>query len=266
MRVAGLFVYPLKSARGVPLREARLDAFGIAHDRRWAVLGDAGAVLTQRDCPILATLSAQLTGDGLLLRARGGDSLHVARPADGPLESVGVWKDRTEGVSAGTEAAAWISGFVDRPARLVYMPDAVERPVDPRFGRARDRVGYADAFPLLLTSDASLDALNLRLDRPIPMNRFRPNLVVDGGEPFAEDGWTRLRVGEVILRLVKPCARCVVTTVDQETGIPGKEPLRTLAGFRKQDGKVLFGQNVVYDEPGTLRIGDDVEVLEPTGG
>jgi uncharacterized protein YcbX len=146
------------------------------------------------------------------------------------------------------------------------MTEAIERPVSPRHGRPGDRVSFADGYPLLLTTDASLGALNDRLDRPVPMNRFRPNLVVDGETPFGEDGWALIRVGEVRLRVVKPCARCVVTTVDQETGEVGREPLRTLATFRRhEDGGVLFGQNVVHEGPGVLRVGDDVEVLEPKG-
>lgn len=252
----------MKSARAEHLREARLDAFGIEQDRRWAVLGDTGRVLTQRECPVLATLSAEITAEGLELRTMDGDRLRVRRPDVGePRVAVGIWNDTTEGASTDEGSAEWISRFLDRPARLVYMPESVERSVSPRFARPGDRLGFADGFPLLLTNEASLAALNERLATRIPMDRFRANLVVVGARPFAEDGWSRLRAGGVTVRVVKPCARCVVTTVDQETGIRGEEPLRTLADFRKRDGKVLFGQNLIHDGPGTVRVGDEVEIL-----
>ena len=263
MKVTGLFRYALKSARGASLREARLDAFGIEHDRRWAVLGEGGRVLTQRDCPKLATISARITAEGIVLASAAGEVLHVLRPSNrGHGERVEIWDDTTTGLEAGREPAEWLSRLLGMSARLVYMPDAVERPVDPRFGRPGDRVGFADGYPLLLASESSLADLNGRLDTPVPMDRFRANLIVDGAAPFAEDSWAAIRVADVIFRVVKPCARCVVITVDQDTGSPGKEPLRTLADFRKREGKVLFGQNLIHDGTGTLRLGDPVEVLE----
>ena len=142
------------------------------------------------------------------------------------------------------------------------MPADTIRPVNPAYGRPGDHVSFADGYPALLASEASLADLNSRLAAPVPMNRFRPNLVVDGTEAFAEDGWSRIRIGEVVFRVVKPCDRCVVTTIDQKTGKAGKEPLRTLSRYRKKDGKVYFAQNLIPDAPGTLRRGDPVEVLE----
>lgn len=263
MRVTGLFVYPLKSAQGTPLQEAELDVFGVRGDRRWAVIGPDGVVVTQRDVPRLATLAVRARDDGIELSAPDAPSLRIDRPTDASRLPVRVWGSDTEGVPAGSEADAWVSRFMERPGRIVYMTEAIERPVTPRYGRPGDRVSFADGYPLLLTTEASLGALNARLERSVPMSRFRPNLVIDGGSPFAEDGWARIRVGGVRLRVVKPCARCVVTTVDQETGEGGQEPLRTLATFRRrEDGKVLFGQNLVHDGPGLLRVGDDVELLE----
>lgn len=263
MRVTGLFVYPLKSARGVPLDEAPLDGFGVAGDRRWSLLGPDDRVITQRDCPILATLDAVPTEDGIELRAPDLQTLRVTRPTqDAGRLSIEIWKDRTEGAAAGPEVDSWLEAFLARPCRLSYMLNSTRRQVSLQYGRPGDHVSFADGFPLLLTSDASLAELNGRLGMDVPMDRFRPNLVVDGTEPFAEDDWARIRVADTSFRVVTPCARCVVTTVDQRTGKKGREPLQMLATFRNSGGKVLFGQNLIHDGPGPIRVGDEVEVLE----
>jgi uncharacterized protein YcbX len=266
MRVTGLYVYPLKSARGLPLEEANLDSFGIEGDRRWCLSGGDGRVITQRDCPVLATLDVIPTEQGLELRAAGRRPLRVRRPEPGPdAQAVAVWEDLTAGLPVGAEADAWLVDLLERPCRLVYMPETTHRQVSLSHGRSGDRVSFADGYPMLLTSDASLAELNRRMGATLPMDRFRPNIVVDGGEPFAEDHWARIRVGNTEFRVVKSCARCVVTTTDQQTGRRGKEPLRTLATFRTVDGKVLFGENLIHDGPGPVRTGDAVEVLERRG-
>ena len=263
MRVTGLYVYPLKSARGLSLGEATLDAFGIAGDRRWCLVGNDGRVITQRDCPVLATLDVIPNDEGLEMHAVGRQPLRVRRPEPGPkAHPVKVWADRTEGLTVGEETDSWLEGFLERPCRLLYMPITTHRQVSLSYGQPGDRVGFADGYPLLLTSEASLAELNRRMELTVPMDRFRPNLVVDGSEPFAEDDWARIRVGDTEFRVVKPCARCVVTTTDQRTGARGKEPLRSLATFRNADGKVLFGENLIHDGPGPVRNGDPVEVLE----
>ncbi|MDP2471798.1 MAG: MOSC domain-containing protein [Candidatus Palauibacterales bacterium] len=263
MVVTGLYVYPLKSARALSLERVSLDAFGFQGDRRWSVVGADGRVITQRECPALARLVVCPLPDAIELRTEGRESLRVERPAaDRSTLPVDVWADRTEGASAGPAADAWLSEFLGVACRLVYMPSHTHRQVSLEFGRQGDRVSFADGYPVLLTSAASLAELNRRLDVPVPMNRFRPNLVIDGTSAFAEDAWARIRVGECEFRVVKPCGRCVVTTTDQQTGSRGKEPLRTLATFRRVDGKILFGQNLVHDGPGTIRLDDPVAVLE----
>lgn len=263
MQVTGLYVYPLKSARALGLQEARLDEFGIEGDRRWCLLGDDGRVITQRDCPALATLDVSPTADGIELRAVGRRPMTVPRPArKQPVLSIQVWEDRTEGLAAGTEADSWLESLLERPCRLLYMPATTRRPVSLRYGRSGDRVSFADGYPVLLTSEASLAELNRRLETAVPMDRFRPNLVIDGLEPFAEDGWARIRIGNTEFRVVKSCARCVVTTTDQQTGARGREPLLTLATFRRASGKVLFGENLIHDGCGPIRLGDRLEVVE----
>jgi len=256
-------VYPLKSARGRPVAEAILDELGFVGDRRWCVVDPDGRVVTQRECPALATIDADGGPNGIVLRRAGLGTLEVAIPEpDRPRVSVRVHDDRTEGIPAIGEAETWLGTALGRSLRLLHMPSNVRRAVNPAYGRPGDRVGFADGYPILLTSEASLDEVNRRLQEPVPMDRFRPNVVVDAERPFVEDEWKRIRIGTARFRVVKSCARCVVTTTDQRTGTRGAEPLRTLATFRQSEGKVLFGQNLVHDDRGPIRVGDRVEVLE----
>jgi uncharacterized protein len=259
VRLAGLNIYPIKSARGIALEQSEVDSFGLRYDRRWMVVNPSGEFLSQRTHPRLA-LIAPAIGDGILRIAAPG-----MPPLDLPLHSVGparsrvaVWRDVCAASWVGDEPAGWLSEFLGSACGLVYMPDRVVRPADPEFAPAGTRVSFADGFPFLLISEESLADLNQRLPAHLPMNRFRSNLVVAGGEPYAEDGWHQIAIGEIPMRVVKPCARCVVTTTDQTTGERGKEPLRTLATYRRQGDEVMFGQNVVHGKQGTLRLDDPV--------
>jgi uncharacterized protein YcbX len=179
-------------------------------------------------------------------------------PSETVNTSVTVWDDTCSATWLGEPSARWFSEFLETDCNLVHMADRHVRPADPIFAPPGARVSFADGFPFLLISEESLADLNRRLVAPLPMNRFRPNLVVAGGEPYAEDGWKRIEIGGLSLRVVKPCGRCVVTTTDQDTGERGQEPLRTLATYRRQDGLVMFGQNVIHEAPGRLRVGDAV--------
>jgi uncharacterized protein YcbX len=263
LRVAGLFIYPLKGARGLALPAAELDELGFRHDRRWLAVDQAGAFLSQRTMPRLALLRPMLQRDSLRLEAPGMAPLALPlEDGTGDALSVRVWDDDVAALSAGAEAAQWISDYLEFPSRLVRLAPTARRPLDARYApRPGGRVAFVDAYPCLLISQASLEGLNRRLATPLPMDRFRPNLVVDGTAAHAEDGWRRIRAGSVTFDVVKPCSRCVVTTVDQATGRAGEEPLRTLAGYRKVGSKVMFGQNLVHDGPGALACGDRVEVL-----
>lgn len=255
MHVSALYVYPLKSARGVAVRSAEVRPEGLAHDRRWMVVGADDRVLTQREVPALARLRAEATARGLRVTVPGAAPVEAARPdASAPRAAVAVWDDVVE-VRVADAAAPELAAWLGRPAHLAYQPDDALRPVDPRYGRDADVVSLADGYPLLLTTRASLEALNARLDAPVPMDRFRPNVVVDGAGAFEEDAWQTVTIGGMRFRVAKPCARCVVTTVDQATGEAGKEPLRTLAGFRTRGGKVYFGQNLVPEGGGRLAVG-----------
>ena len=259
--LSSIHVYPIKGCRGLAPAEWDVDELGLRHDRRWMIVSLTGEFVTQREEPRLALIRPALERDTLVLRAPGMPDLALPLvPAARDRVKVEVWDDVTEGVPLGPEAAHWLGRFLGALVRLVWMPDDVVRPTDPTYAEGY-RVSFADGFGFLLISEASLDDLNRRLATPLPMNRFRPNLVVRGTEPFAEDGWRTLRVGDLELDVVKACDRCLVTTTDQETGERGKEPLRTLATFRQQDGKVLFGQNLVHRGTGRLAAGMGVEVV-----
>ncbi len=260
--VSALYVYPIKSCGGISLDAAELDQRGIIHDRRWMLVDETGEFVSQRTDPKLSLVRVQIQADCLTVNAPEMPKLEIPfelTPNSSILAT--VWGDTVAVSLVGEEVDRWFSEFLGASRRLVYLPDHSVRVVDPDFGRLEDRVALPDGFPLLLISEASLEDLNGRLEAPLPMNRFRPNIVVGGCGAFAEDDWRDVVVGEIGLRVVKPCARCKITTVDQSTAVANKEPLRTLATFRKRGGEVLFGQNLIHNEAGTLRIGDVLETL-----
>ncbi|GGY47188.1 molybdenum cofactor biosysynthesis protein [Streptomyces omiyaensis] len=264
-------VHPVKALRALDRAEAEVEPWGLAHDRRWAVVDARGTVMTQRRHPRLALAAAEpLPDGGLRLTAPGLEPLAVGVPEPSATLTADLFDKPVETVPAGGAAAAWFSAFLETDARLVHL-DAPEhrRPVDPAYALPGETVSLADGYPLLVTSTTSLDALNALIEQgdhahegPLPMNRFRPNLVVDGTGPWAEDDWTRLAVGKVTFRVAKPCGRCVVTTTDQTTAVRGKEPLRALGRHRRLDGKLVFGQNLVPEHTGTVRVGDPVKILD----
>lgn len=271
-RVTGLFLYPVKSLRGYAVPEAELDALGFVGDRRFLVVDPSAKFLTQRALPAMARIDARLAGGSLTLSADGAGSVTVGTASDprAALRPVSVWK--SEGLQAedcGDAAAQWLSDFLATPARLVRAGERFVRPMTKSAAKPGELVHFGDAEPLLIVSQASLDQLNDRLvaagEQPVPMDRFRPNIVVEGCEPFAEDAWPRLRIGSATLRHGGLCARCIVTTTDQRTGERGKEPLKTLAAFRRDaqsPGDVNFGVNLIHDpKHGAIRVGDDVSVL-----
>ena len=274
LRVAALFFYPLKSARGIRRDAVALDRFGVRHDRRWMLIDPlAGRPITQREIPKLSRLEARRSASGLELRwlgsppAGGGDvlegeGLRVAEPArDGFRLPVTIWGDTVHLPVADAAANDWITAGLGREARIAFMPDDVERPVNPRYADGGERTSLTDGYPLHLIGSGSMEDLNARLEEPVGVERFRPNLLIDGPAAFDEDEWDEIRVGSCELRVVKPCPRCSVTTVDPASGERGPEPLRTLSTYRKRQGTVMFGQNALHRGEGTIRVGDPVEVL-----
>jgi len=263
MTLSEINVYPIKSAKRISVQSALVERRGIQFDRRWMVVDSSGVFLSQRGFPRLALISTQLGSDSLHVNAPGMNSLTLSlQPSDADPISVHVWDDAVDSISAGHEAQKWFSTYLDMPSRLVFMPENCIRHVEPESAIHNDIVSFADGFPLLLISQHSLDDLNNRLVTPVPMNRFRPNVVVNDSSAFAEDRWKKIRIGTMLFYVVKPCSRCITTTVDQETGIQGKEPLATLSRYRKVDGNVFFGQNLIPESVGTINVGDRVEIVE----
>lgn len=258
MRVAEIHVYPLKGARGIAQARADVLRGGLRHDRRFMLLDASGTFLTQRSHPTLALVTTEIRGDVLVLGVPAGGSAEVSLSPEGPRRTVRLWKDDIVVMDVGERAAALVSEHLGQTCSLVYMPDDVVRPVEAPYGVAGDRVGLADGYPVLLATRASLADLNRRLDVPVPMSRFRPNLVVEGGEPYEEDLHSHVHVGSVAFRMPKRCARCQVILVDQDTAAVGKEPLRTLATYRTENSKVHFAQNLIPDSPGSVAVGDEV--------
>ncbi len=268
LHLHSLHLYPLKSAAGLTVDALAIEPRGPRFDRRWLVVDADGRFVTARAVPELVLIRAEPDGDGLRLSASGLPPLAVAPPSPGaPRIAVTVWKDHIEAPLADAAAHAWLSACLRREVRLVWMDAAVQRPVDPAYGRDGDEVSFADGYPLLLISQAAVDGLNACLAAsgcpPVTMAHFRPNLVVAGAEAHAEDGWRRLRIGEVVFDAVKPCTRCVFTTVDPALGRrrDDGEPLETLKAYRRMPAGVTFGMNLIARGTGTVRIGDAVEVL-----
>lgn len=268
MQVTRVRVYPVKSFAGADVGSATVLPWGLEDDRRWAVVDPDGALVTAREANELLALTAEVLADrGLLLADRdgGGEPLRVDVPTDASPVPVRQSRQGTA-LPAGWDADAWLSIRLRRPVRLVWQPDPRTRPVDPaRGGRPGDRMSLADAAPLLLTSEASLAQLDEWTDEgapPLDMLRFRPNVVIDGDEPFAEDTWPFVELGAVRFRVSGTCDRCVMTTIDPVTLARGKEPIRTLSRHRKWDGKTWFGVWLVPDldasSADVVSVGDDV--------
>lgn len=268
-------VHPVKAFRGVSPRHAVVEPWGLSGDRRWVLVDDGGKVVTQREQPRLALAAAELSpGGGVVLSAPGHEPLTVPVPEPSRTVPVSIFGTKVDAVPAADAAHAWCGEYLGADVRLVHMDDpASRRPVDPAHALPGETVSFADGFPLLVTTVTSLDALNSLIaegDRagegPLPMNRFRPNVVVAGTQAWAEDDWSHLAIGEVLFRVARTSARCVVTTTDQATAERGREPLHTLARHRRFGTRLVFGQNLVPQTVGTIRVGDPVRVLGRVSG
>lgn len=269
MEISGLFTYPIKACAGHSLMRAALTPRGLAHDRWMMVVDLDGRFLTQRECPTLALVLPTVETDRLTVTAPGAAALTLPIRTDGPRRAVVIWKSTCEAIDQGDPVAEWFSAHLGRPVRLVRMADGFNRTLDQHYApRPSDTTGFADGYPILVLSEESLMDLNRRLTTPLPMNRFRPNIVVRGAAPYAEDTWRRFTINGLPFEGVKTCARCAVTTTDQTTAARGREPLATLATYRDSDRGVLFGQNVIQTPPdggptrawGSVAVGDTVIV------
>ncbi|MBS1990205.1 MAG: MOSC domain-containing protein [Cyanobacteria bacterium SZAS LIN-3] len=275
IKVTGLFIYPVKSLGGIALSEADLGPRGFKYDREWMIVDSDNRFLTQREIARMALIETSIDEDAGRLTLRLPGSAQVLAV---PLEPVAydstskedkaktvmvsVWSDRARATVESDEINSALSDYLGQAVKLVRMVHGYRRQVDGRYAPGKENiVGFADGFPLLIISEESLKDLNERLEYPILMNRFRPNITTSGGKPFAEDQWNKIKIGEIELALVKPCARCTITTIDQECAEAGKEPLRTLANYRKQNGKIMFGQNAIFRGSGSIQVGAPVQVL-----
>ncbi|ADB39089.1 MOSC domain-containing protein [Spirosoma linguale] len=274
MTISELYIYPIKSLGGISLTEAIVEEKGFRYDRRFMLVEPDGTFMTQRANHQMALLDVAIQGDTLRVwhRHRPDDVLQLplVMPEVEPGVSrdwlnVTIWDDNdVPALTVSDEADQWFSGVLGKPCRLVFMPETTHRPVDPAYARQQDAVSFADGYPYLLIGQASLDTLNQRLADPVTMQRFRPNIVVSGSLPYEEDAWSHFCIGEISFYGVKPCARCVLTTIDPETGHTGREPLRTLSTYRQWKHKILFGQNLLVKltgEPVSVRVGQQIEVL-----
>lgn len=270
LTLAEIYRYPVKSCRGEALHAALVEPWGLAGDRRWMVVDAAGDPVTAREHRRLLLVRPELHEGGVRLSRPDAAPLDVRTPDGSALTEVAVWKEPFAAAAADESAHRWFSELIGEPVRLVYLDDPTRRAANPAFALPTDRVSFADGYPLLLTTEGSLTALNDLIaagpgsaEGPVPMTRFRPSVVVSGSPAWAEDGWRRLRIGSAMFRCVKGCDRCVLTTVDPQTARNGREPLATLARHRKWDGKTWFGMNLVPDSPGArIAIGDEVEILD----
>ena len=271
MQLSEINIYPIKSLGGISLKEAVVEEKGLQYDRRWMLVDETGKFFTQREFPKMATLKVSLANDGLKVISAENETIEIPfEPTSDDELSVTIWNSKCQAVSYDETINSWFSNQLETDCRLVIMPEDSRREVNPVYAvhKYQDVVSFADGYPVLLIGEGSLNDLNSRLENPLPMNRFRPNLVVKDSESFAEDGWKKIKVGDCVFHIVKPCERCVMTTVDQQNGVSdGKEPLKTLSTYRlvKKDGesKILFGQNLIAEKPGAnLKIGDKIEILE----
>ncbi|MEV8511415.1 MOSC N-terminal beta barrel domain-containing protein [Dactylosporangium sp. NPDC051484] len=258
--------YPIKSCYRVEAKAAEVEPWGLAGDRRWIVVDDEAKLITQRVWPAMGRIRPRCDDRGLVLQAQGAVRLEVPFPS-GATAEVRHFHQWIAATSAGDVVDQWVSQVIGRSARLFYLDDPTRRTINPEFGNPDDRVSFADDYPLLLANEASLYAVNDWLaedgDEPIAMTRFRPNVVVAGAPAWAEDDWIgrRVVIGDVAFRVPKPCSRCVLTTIDPETGEKGEQPLRVLGRHRRFPGGLMFGLNLIPDVRGKIAIGDEVAVL-----
>ncbi len=262
IKLSEIAIYPIKSTAQLSLPEAQMGPFGFDMDRRWMLIDEAGTMLTQRKHPRMCLIQAQPKDDQLLVSAVDMPPLRIVRQNTSNLIKATVWDDTCNAYDCGKEAADWFSSFLNTPVRLVEFPENEVRQVDLEYANKGDITAFSDGFPYLLISQASLDDLNQRLQTAVEMKRFRPNLVVQGNVAFEEDNWKKIRIGEVIFRLVKPCSRCSIPSIDPQTAERSAEVVRTLAEYRMQGNKILFGQNLIAESTGKLQLGMEIEVLE----
>jgi len=269
LKLSEIYIYPVKSLGGIRLQTANITTRGLENDRRFMLVDENGRFLSQREHPQLAIFKTEIEAESLkITNKKNGSTLKISLQYSLNHEitqslNVQIWDDETSAIEISSEATNWFTEALGIPARLVYMPEESHRKTDAQYSLTGEEItSFSDGYPILIIGQSSLNDLNNRLENPVNINRFRPNFVFTDGEPFEEDAWHEFTVGNVRFFGVKPCARCIMTTIDQETGEKkGKEPLLTLNKYRKAGNKILFGQNVLISQLGTVSVGDDVTIL-----
>jgi hypothetical protein len=278
MEVSAINIYPVKSLGGISLNDSKVEKRGLQFDRRWLLIDEENKFLTQREFPKMAVISIGVNANGLEVAAENFENLYVPFEVGGETKKVQIWQSICDAIPHKSQINEWFSKVLQTNCRLVFMPDQSERKINTKFLVNNEIVSFADGYPFLIISETSLADLNSRLEKQLTMDRFRPNIVVKNSEAFAEDKWQKIRIGNTIFRSTKPCARCVMTTINQAEGnFEGKEPLKTLATYRMAKDvfpnnleeldltakSILFGQNLVAENfSERIKIGDKIEVIE----
>lgn len=263
--ISNIFIYPIKSLGGIEVFLAQLTDRGLQYDRRFMLVDGSNHFLTQRQHPQMCLLQTAIEDNQLVIYHKNDsvDKIVVSlQPAPGATIKVQVWEDECEAQVVSAAADEWFCDKLSIQCRLVYMPDETRRKVDGHFALNDQVASFADAYPLLMIGQASLDDLNKRLPEPLPVSRFRPNIVFTGGQPYDEDTMEQARIKKIDLYGVKLCSRCVLTTIDQSTAVKSKEPLKTLSGYRMKNNKIYFGQNMLHTQKGLITVGDEMEIIK----
>lgn len=261
-QISQIFIYPVKSLGGIALQESLVTSRGLQHDRRWMLIDDDNQFLSQRTHAQLALFKLELTNKGILVKHTPTQQTQLIpfKPETHEKLMVRIWDDECSATLVSQDLSEWFSGILKIKSRLVYMSDDDVRPVDPRYASPEHLTSFSDAYPMLLIGQSSLDDLNARLAVPLPMDRFRPNIIMEGTAPYLEDKMHHFTSAGIDFYGVKPCARCVMTTIDQQTAAVGAEPLKTMAGYRRANHKIYFGQNLVHQGHGIINVGDVLEI------
>jgi uncharacterized protein len=264
MKLKDIYIYPIKSLGGIRMDRAKVEVKGFQYDRRWMLVDEEGVFITQRKFPKMALMKCGLTGEGIKVWNSQSPEDFIIIPFEattGHKREVVIWEDQVMAEYVSPEVDEWMSRKLDMDCRLVKMQEDADRTLKPKYTVNGETVSFADSMPYMVIGQSSLDDLNSRLEEKIKMDRFRPNLVFEGGQPFEEDGWNIVQIGKCRFKVTKPCARCVLITVDQQTAVKGKEPLRTLSQYRTVENKVMFGQNMLALNLGEINVGDEVVCL-----
>ncbi len=262
--VSGIYVYPIKSLGGFAVKQADVTDRGFKYDRRWMLVDENNKFLSQRTVREMSLLQTELNGESLIVfnKINPAERIEIPlTPETGEFKNTIVWDDEVNVSIYKNEINEWFSDQLKTRCKLVYMPDETERKVDKNFAANNEITSLSDGYPFLIVGEESLNLLNSKLETPLPMNRFRPNLVFTGGEAHDEDTWKQFKINDIHFKLVKACARCVITTVNQETGLQGAEPLKTLSTYRRtENNKVMFGMNLLHKGKGVVCVGEEIKI------